>query len=92
MKAKMNRSVFKLRSASGVELSEIILGSGIIRKELENSPDALFDTQLLLRVFLTHLKPPWSSSVKALVDTYTVPSRFLIELAKCKIKMTWSRG
>ena len=60
-------------------LSEVILDEKITRQELiDNAHDAMFNAELLLRVFNAYQLPPWSFTPEMLVDTYMVPAGKLI--------------
>ena len=67
-------------------MSETVLGDQVTREEIiKRAHDAMFDAELVLRVFKAYLHPPWSSSSEFVEDTYIVPASSLIEKAKMKI-------
>ena len=79
------KSLTKIRGECK-NLSETVLGDQVTREEiLKRAHDAMFDAELVLRVFKAYLHPPWSSSSEFVEDTYIVPASSLIEKAKMKI-------
>ena len=80
------KSLTKLREEEKI-LSEVILGEKITRQELiDNAHDAMFDAELLLRVFNAYQLPPWSCTPEMLVDTYMVPAGQLIGSARMRVR------